>query len=114
MAPMNIPTTALATLCASAEPNHSDEPCTLLITIENGVVTDILPTGPVEAVIVDLDMLENDDTFEQRMRKSVLPMTPEGVITSDDVSSLITTIVQEYRRPARKRTAPAPDGRKVA
>jgi hypothetical protein len=86
----------------------------LIITVESGVVTDILPTGPVEAVIVDLDMLENDDTFEQRMRKSVLPLIPEDRITSHDVSKLVTTIVQEYRRPARKRPVPSPDGKQAA
>jgi len=89
-------------------------PCTLIITVESGVVADILPTGPIEAVIVDLDMLENDDTFEQRMRKSVLPMIPESRILSNDVSTLITTIVQEYRRPGRKRPASTPDGKRAA
>lgn len=111
---MNIPTTDLATRCASAAPGPDDGPCSVIITVENGVVANILPTGPIEAVIVDLDMLENDDTFEQRMRKSVLPMTPENRILSDDISSLITTIVQEYRCPARTRKAPAPDGKKAA
>ncbi len=81
--------------------------------VESGVVTSILPTGPMEAVVVDLDMLENEDSFEQRMRKSVLPMLPEGRITADDMPSLITTIVREYRRPDRRR-APGSAGRTAA
>ncbi len=87
--------------------------CTLIIMVESGVVTDILPTGPMEAVVVDLDMLENEDSFEQRMRKSVLQMNPEGRITIDAMPSLITSIVREYRRPGRRR-APDTSGGPVA
>jgi len=104
------------TTCNPAEerepvPAPEDAPagCTLIIMVESGVVTDILPTGPMEAVVVDLDMLENEDSFEQRMRKSVLPMTPEGRITIDAMPAIITSIVREYRRPGRKRT-PDPSG----
>ena len=82
--------------------------CTLIIMVESGVVTDILPTGPVDAVVVDLDMIENGDSFEQRMRKSVLPLAPEGRITLDSMPSLITSIVREYRRPERRRTGCTP------
>ncbi len=78
--------------------------------VESGVVTDILPTGPLEAVVVDLDMLENEDTFEQRMRKSVLPMNPEGRITIEAMPSFITSIVREYRRPGRRRTTDKSEG----
>jgi len=111
---MNKHTIVLPASPLKAELHRDTSPCILIITVESGVVADILPTGPVEAVIVDLDMLENDDTFEQRMRKSVLPMTPESRILSDDVSSLITTIVQKYRHPSRKRPTPAPDVKRTA
>ncbi len=85
--------------------------CTLVIMVESGVVTNILPTGPLEAVVVDLDMLENEDTFEQRMRKSVLPLLPEGRITLEEMPSFITSIVREYRRPGRRRrTTAKPEG----
>ncbi len=87
--------------------------CTLIIMVESGVVTDILPTGPMEAVVVALDMLENADSFEQRMRKSVLQMNPEGRSTIDAMPSLITSIVREYRRPGRRR-APDSSGGPVA
>ena len=111
---MNSRTTTLLAPPADAAPHRDDGPYSLIITVEGGVVTAILPTGPVNAVIVDLDMLENDDTFEQRIRKSVLPITPDSTISSDDISPLILTIVQEYRRPARRRPAPSPDGKKAA
>jgi len=114
MALMNSLTTTLPASSAETAPRRDDERCSLIITVESGVVTDVLPTGSIDVVIVDLDMIENDDTFEQRMRKSVLPMTPESRILSDDISSLIMTIVQEYRRPARKRQSPSPDGKKAA
>ena len=85
-------------------------PYALIIMVENGVVSGILPTGPMEAVVVDLDMLENEDSFEQRMHKSVLPLTPDANITSDDMPALITSIVREYRRPDRRRTPGAAGG----
>ena len=104
---MNSEITILPSSAADAALLHDEGANAMIITVENGVVSNILPTGPVEVVVVDLDLIENEDTFEQRMRKSVLPMAPESLIASEDVTALITTIVQEYRRIGRTRTAPA-------
>jgi hypothetical protein len=114
MAPMNSQLTTVPEPAADAGKHRGDRACSLIITVESGVVADILPTGPVDVVIVDLDLLENDDSFEQRMRKSVLPMTPESRIAPDDIPTLVTTIVQEYRRPSRKCSSPSPDGKRAA
>jgi hypothetical protein len=81
-----------------------DAGCRLIITVESGVVADILPTEPIKAVIVDLDMIENDDTFEQRLRKAILPMVPDGHIGTSDIPVQIESLVREYRRPERRKT----------
>jgi len=87
-----------AALPAEAAP-HDTAPCSLIITVESGRVTDILPTGPVEAVVVDLDMIEDEDSFEHRMRKAILPLDPDGRILPRDMNTMIAAIVREYRRP---------------
>lgn len=86
----------------------------MIIIIESGVVRDILPTGPVEAVVVDLDMIENEDTQEQRLLKAVMSMEANGDIRQDDLTRLAACLVREYRRPDRKRTPPPPDGQRAA
>jgi hypothetical protein len=90
------------------EENHvpDDVPasgCNVIIAMESGVVADILPTGPIKAVVVDPDMIENDDPYEQRMRKAVLPIAPDGLILTSDMPVLIDSLVREYRRPERRR-----------
>jgi hypothetical protein len=80
---------------------------TMIIVVENGVVADILPVGPVEAVIVDLDLIENEDSLEQRVRKAVLPIVSESTITSTDVTRIVIDLVREYRRPERGRRTSA-------
>ena len=94
--------------------DRHDEPCTLIITVESGVVTDIIPTGSVEAVIVDLDMIENDDNLEQRLLKAVMPLESAAAIRSIDLNRLVACLVSEYRRPAGKRPSPVPKGTKAA
>jgi hypothetical protein len=49
-------------------------------------------------------MIENDDTFEQRLRKAILPMVPDGHIGTSDIPVQIESLVREYRRPERRKT----------
>jgi hypothetical protein len=96
---LQTPTTLVADIDDAQDTGPS---CTMIITVESGVVTAILPTGPVEAVVVDLDMIENEDPFENRVRKAVLQLDPDDRIRRDDLNSLIAAMVREYRRPERR------------
>jgi len=78
---------------------------TVIIKIESGVVADIYATGPVEAIIVDYDMIEGGETFEDRMRKSVLSMSPDHSLKPDTVDAAVKSLVLECSRPADRKTA---------
>ena len=114
MAPMNNLATTLPALPAAGAQDRDGEPCTLIITIESGVVTNILPTGSIEVVIVDLDMIETEDNLEQRLLKAVVPLESGAAIRSIDLNRLVACLVSEYCRPARKRPSPSPDGKRAA
>jgi hypothetical protein len=73
---------------------------TIVIKIESGVVADIYSTGPVQAIIVDYDMIEGGETFDRRMKKAVLSMTPEHYIKPENIDAVIKTLVLECSRPA--------------
>jgi hypothetical protein len=88
---------------------------TVIIKIESGVVADIYSTGPVQAIIVDYDMIEGGETFEGRMKKAVLPMIAEQCVKPENVDALVKTLVRECLRPADRRTpSPISDGVEVA
>lgn len=88
---------------------------TVIIKIESGVVADIYSTGPVQAIIVDYDMIEGGETFEGRMKKAVLPMIAEQCVKPENVDALVKTLVLECSRPADRRTpSPISDGVEVA
>jgi len=73
---------------------------TIIIKIESGVVAEIYSIGPVQAIIVDYDMIEGGETFEHRMKKSVLAMTAEQRLTPENVDDVVKTLVLECSRPA--------------
>ena len=73
---------------------------TVIIKIESGVVADIYSTGPVQAIIVDYDMIEGGETFENRMKKSVLSMTPDHRVKLDEIEAAVKSLVLECSRPA--------------
>jgi hypothetical protein len=84
---------------------------TVIIKIESGIVADIYSTGPVEAIIVDHDLIEGGETFEARMKKAVLPMISEHRVKPENVDDMVKTLVLECLRPAdRKTPAPTSDG----
>lgn len=114
MALMNSLTATLPAPSADTAPHRDDDHCSLIITVESGVVTDVLPTGSVEVVIVDLDMIETEDNLEQRLLKAVVPLESGAAIRSIDLNRLVACLVSEYCRPARKRPSPSPDGKRAA
>jgi hypothetical protein len=84
---------------------------TVIIKIESGVVADIYSTHPVQAIIVDYDMIEGGETFEDRMKKAVLPMTAEHRVKVENVGDVVKSLVLECSRPLDRRTpSPISDG----
>lgn len=78
----------------------------VIIKIESGVVADVYFTEPVNVTIVDHDVIECGDTYETRMKKAVLSMTPERRFRHEDIEQVVATLVLECRRPG-DRHAPA-------
>jgi predicted metal-dependent phosphoesterase TrpH len=75
----------------------------LIIKIESGVVADIYVTEPVNVTIVDHDVIEGGETFESRLKKAVLSMTPDQRIRPDEIEQVVKRLVLECRRPADRR-----------
>jgi hypothetical protein len=75
----------------------------IIIKIESGVVADVYFTEPFNVTIVDHDVIEGGETFEARMKKAVLSMTPEQRVRAEDVEQAVETLVLECRRPADRR-----------
>jgi len=87
---------------------------TVIIKIESGVVADIYSTSSVQAIIVDYDTIEGGETFEDRMKKSVLSMTPDHHVKPENVDAAVKSLVLECSRPADRRTpSPIDDVSKV-
>ncbi len=72
----------------------------IIIKVESGVVAEIYLTEPAEITVVDHDVIEGGESFEERMRKAVLSVTTEGGVKPEDVDALIRALVLECRRPA--------------
>jgi len=85
----------------------------IIIKIESGVVADVYYTDPVNVTIVDHDVIEGGETYEARMKKAVLSMTPEQRIRHEDIDQVVETLVRECIRPA-DRHALAGTGNKAA
>jgi hypothetical protein len=75
----------------------------IIIKIESGIVADVYSTEPVDITIVDHDVIEGGETFEGRMKKAVLSMTPEQRIRPEDIEQMVKTLVLECIRPADRR-----------
>ncbi len=72
----------------------------IIIKIESGVVADVYFTEPVRVTVVDHDVIEGGETFEDRMKKAVLSMIPEQRISPEDIEGRVKALVLECRRPA--------------
>ncbi len=72
---------------------------TIIIKIESGAVAEIYASEPAQVIVVDHDLIEGGETFEERMQKSVMPMFPEYGLKSEDVDEFVKTLVLECRRP---------------
>jgi hypothetical protein len=71
----------------------------IIIKIESGIVADVFFTEPVNVTIVDHDVIEGGETFEERMKKAVLSMTPDQRIRPEEIEQMVKTLVLECLRP---------------
>ena len=80
----------------------------IVIKIESGVVSEVYTSLPIQVIVVDHDVIEGGETFEQRVRKSVSTMVPDKGVNPEDIEALVATLVLECCRPAdRQPQAPA-------
>jgi hypothetical protein len=78
----------------------------IIIKIESGIVADVYVTEPMQIVIIDHDMIEGGETFEQRLRKSVFSLPSEKCIIPGRIDALVESLVLECKRPGDE--APVP------
>jgi hypothetical protein len=78
----------------------------IIIKIESGVVSEIYSSTPLQATVVDYDMIEGGETFELRVKKAVLSMAPEQLVRPDQIEPLVRALVLACRRPADGRQSP--------
>jgi hypothetical protein len=72
----------------------------IIIKIESGVVSEIYSSAPLQATIVDYDMIEGGETFERRVKKAVLSLAPEQLVKPEQIEPLVRSLVLACRRPA--------------
>lgn len=83
---------------------------TIIVKIESGIVSEVYASAPIEVIVVDHDVIEGAETLEQRVRKSVSTMYPDGNIKPEDIQALVTSLVLQCIRPAdRKLSVPNMD-----
>jgi hypothetical protein len=86
----------------------------LIIKIESGVIADIYSSEPVNVTIVDHDVIEGGETFECRMKKSVLSMTPDQRVKPDEIEQVVKMFVLECLRPKDRQSLDALDDMEAA
>ncbi len=79
----------------------------VIIKIESGVVVDVYFTEPVSVTVVDHDVIEGGETFECRMKKAVLFMSPEQRIRPEEIEETVRSLVLECKRPKDRHFATA-------
>ena len=75
----------------------------IIIKIESGVVAEVYSSAPVSVTVVDHDVIEGGESYETRMKKAVLSMTPDQRVRPEDIEQMVETLVLECRRPADRR-----------
>ncbi len=71
----------------------------IIIKVESGVVAEVYSTELVSITIVDHDVIEGGETFEDRIKKAVLSMLPEPCIRPEDIDERVKTLVLACQRP---------------
>ncbi len=78
----------------------------IVIKIESGVIADVYFTEPVEVTVVDHDVIEGGETFEERMKKAVMTMTPDRRLRPGEIEQAVRSLVLECSRPADRVLSP--------
>lgn len=76
---------------------------TIVVKIESGVVSEVYASSPIQVIVVDHDVIEGGETFEQRVHKSVSTLYPDRGVRPEDVEALVAALVLECVRPADRR-----------
>ncbi len=84
----------------------------IIITIESGAVADIRSTEPLQVTVVDHDLIEGGETFEERLRKAVIVVAPGPQVRTEEIAETVRHLVRACQRPA-DRQATAQSGRPV-
>lgn len=75
---------------------------TIIIKIESGAVSAVYTSEARRVIIVDHDLIEGGESFEQRMRKAVFTIVPDSV-RPEDAEALAAALALECRRPADRK-----------
>ncbi len=73
---------------------------TIILKIESGIVSEVYATTPTRIIVVDHDVIEGGETFEQRVAKSVSTIEPDKRFSPEDKEALVISLVLECVRPA--------------
>jgi hypothetical protein len=73
---------------------------TIVLKIESGVVSEVYASAPTKVIVVDHDVIEGGETFEERVAKSVSTMDPDKRFNPNDREALIISLVLDCVRPA--------------
>lgn len=87
---------------------------TIVVKIESGVVSEVYASDPIQIIVVDHDVIEGGESFEQRVRKSVSTMFPDKGVKPEDIEALVATLVLECKRPADLKSQPSAESCAVA
>ena len=83
---------------------------TIVIKIESGIVSEVYASAPIQVIVVDHDVIEGGETFEQRVHKSVSTMEPDKGVRPEDIEALVAGLILECVRPGGDRKLMAPGG----
>jgi len=81
-------------------------PNTIVVKIESGVVSEVYSSSPIQVIIVDHDVIEGGETFEQRVHKSVSTLHPDKHVKVEEIKALVEALVLECSRPSDRMRRP--------
>ncbi|OGW34781.1 MAG: hypothetical protein A2010_01205 [Nitrospirae bacterium GWD2_57_9] len=76
---------------------------TIVIKIESGIVSEVYASAPIQVIVVDHDVIEGGETFEQRVHKSVSTMEPDKGVRPEDIEALVAGLILECVRPGDRK-----------
>jgi lactate dehydrogenase-like 2-hydroxyacid dehydrogenase len=71
----------------------------IILKVKSGAVIDAYATGPVQMTVVDVDMMEPEDTEHARMKKTVFALPLDGIICREQVEEFIRSLAMNEPLP---------------